>query len=300
MQSLERIQTFVKVVEANSYAAVAEQVNKSRAAISKQISSLEQELGIKLIERTTRRLSLTEDGALYYAQCKRLLEITHEMEGLVSSMRKEPTGTLHLCCGRYFGEQLVVPHLGEFLEAYPKVRINLRLEERIPDFVKENIDLLIGVSMPGPSESVRRKISKTRYVFCASPSYLERYGTPQKVSDLSYHRYITHSMRQPDNILTLGDQQVTLDPYLRINDAWSMLTCAQNGLGIVKLHDYMVRESLQTGKLIEILHPYSQEEYPIFVYYMQNRYLSPKIRHFIDFLLTKLKKFNQSNSSLFK
>lgn len=289
MYSLEQIQTFVKVVEANSYVAVAQQLKLSKAAISKQISSLEQELGIKLIERTTRRLSLTEGGSLYYAQCKRLLELVTEMNGLVSTMRKEPTGTLKLFCGRYFGENVIVPYLGEFMEAYPKVRINLWLEERIPNLVKEEVDLLIGVSMPGPPEAIRRTLSKTRYVFCASPSYLERFGVPLKPTDLIQHRYITHAMRQPDHVLVFGDLQLNLDPYLRINDAWAMLKCAINGLGIVKLHDYMVKESLKSGHLIEVLQPFSQEEYAVSLYYMQNRYLSPKIRHFIDFLLDKLK-----------
>lgn len=288
MQSLERLQTFVKVTEANSFVAVAKQLKLSKAAISKQISLLEQELGVKLIERTTRRLSLTEAGSLYYAQCKRLLELMGEMDELVSTMRKEPTGTLNLFCNRYFGEHLIVPHLGEFMEAYPKLKVNLRLEERIPDFVKEEVDLLIGVSILGPPEAIRRTISKTRYIFCASPSYLERFGTPEKPTDLVHHRYITHSMRQPNHLLTFGDLQLTLDPYLRINDAWAMLKCALNGLGIVKLHDYMVKESLESGHLVEILQPYSQEEYAIFLYYMQNRYLSPKIRHFIDFLLGRV------------
>lgn len=293
ISSFERILTFVKVVEANSYVAVANEMNLSRAAISKQIAALEEEIGMKLIERTTRRLSLTADGALYYAQCKRLLEVADEMSEMVSTMRKEPTGTLNLFCARYFGEQFVVPYLGEFLEAYSKVKVNLRLEERIPNFEKENVDILIGVSMPGPFDSIRRKISQTRYIYCASPSYLEHFGTPQKLTDLVHHRYITHSMRMPDNVLIFGNQQVTLDPYLRINDAWAMLTCALNGLGIIKVHDYIVKESLQMGKLVEVLAPYSQEEYPIYLYYMQNRYLSPKIRHFIDFLLEKLNAKNE-------
>jgi DNA-binding transcriptional LysR family regulator len=288
--SLERIQTFVKVVETNSFVGVAQRMNLSRAAISKQISFLEQELGIKLIERSTRRLKLTEAGALYYEKSKQLLELIDEMDEFVTSIRKEPAGTLKLFCARYFGEHVVVPHLGEFMEANPKVKINLWLEERIPDLVKEEVDILIGVSMPGPPEAIRRTIAKTRYIFCASPGYLQRFGIPQKPIDLIHHRYITHAMRQPDDVLVFGDLELNLDPYLRINDAWAMLKCALNGVGIVKLHDYIVEESLQAGNLIEILQPFSQEEYAIFIYYMQNRYLSPKIRHFIDFLLNRLSK----------
>ncbi len=288
MQSLERIQTFVKVVEAGSYVAVAHQLHLSKAAISKQISLLEQELGIKLMERTTRRLHLTEGGSLYYAYCKRLLELVHEMEGLISTMRQEPIGTLKLFCSRYFGEQAIIPHLKEFMEAYPQVKVDLWLEERMPDLVKEEVDLLIGVSMQGPPEAIRRTISKTRYIFCASPDYLERFGIPQKPIDLMHHRYITHAMRRPNDVLEFGDLQLHLAPYLRINDAWSMLKCALNGMGIVKMHDYIVKESLESGQLIEILHAYSLKKYDIFLYYMPNRYLSPKIRHFIDFLLDKL------------
>lgn len=213
--------------------------------------------------------------------------LVEEMDELAATMRKEPSGTLNLFCSHFFGEHVIVPNLGEFLEVYPKVHINLRLEERIPHLSKEEIDIVIGTSIPGPPEAIQRTISKTRYVFCASPGYLKTFGTPVKPADLIHHRYITHSMRVPDNVLEFGDLQVHLDPYLRINEGKSMLTCALNGLGIVKLHDYMVKESLQSGQLIEILHAYSQEEYPIFLYYMQNRYLSPKIRHFIDFLLKK-------------
>lgn len=288
ISSLDRIRTFIKVVENNSYVAVANQIHLSRAAISKQIAALEQEIGIKLIERTTRRLSLTTEGTLYYEQCKRLLEIIADMEELTFSMRKEPTGHLNIFCARYFGEKFIVPYLGEFLEVYPKVKINLRLEERIPDFVKENVDLLIGVSMAGPPDSIRRKITQTRYICCASPSYLKQFGTPQKLMDLVHHRYLTHSMRQPDNVLTFDKEQITLDPHLRINDAQALLISALNGVGIIRLHDYMVKDSLESGKLIEILPSYNQEEYAIYVYYMQSRYISPKIRHFIDFLLEKM------------
>ncbi len=165
----------------------------------------------------------------------------------------------------------------------------MHLEERVPNLAKEDVDIVIGTSIPGPSEAIQRTIGKTRYIFCASPSYLERFGTPQKPADLIHHRYITHSMRLNDQVLTFDDFELNLDPYLRINDTGAMLKCALNGLGIVKLHDYMVNESLAAGRLIEVLQPFSQEVYSIYLYYMENRYLNPKIRFFIDFVLEKLK-----------
>ncbi|CUI16150.1 putative transcriptional regulator [Candidatus Protochlamydia naegleriophila] len=289
MPSIERLQTFVKVVEANSFVAVADQMKLSRAAISKQMSALEEEVGIKLIERTTRRLRLTETGEHYYKQSKEILNKLDEMENLALTLRKEPIGTLTLFCSRYFGEQYVVPHLGEFIQAYPKIKLNVQLGERIPDAAKEEIDIVIGMSISGPPEVIQRTISKTRYVLCASPTYLQQFGIPQKPLDLIEHRYLTHSMRTPDHLLTFGEEMhIHLDPFLRLNDAASLFTCALQGIGIVKLHYYMVEQALKEGTLVEVLKPYNQEIYPIYLYHLQNRYLTPKIRHFIDFLLTKV------------
>ncbi len=134
ISSLERIKIFVNVIEANCYTAVAQQMKLSKAAISKQISSLEQELGVKLINRTTRRLKLTEGGLLYYPQCKRLLEFVGEMDALVSNMRKEPIGTLRLFCARYFGEHLIVPHLGEFMVNLSQIKGQFALRRTGPQF----------------------------------------------------------------------------------------------------------------------------------------------------------------------
>lgn len=289
MPSIERLQTFVRVVEANSYVAVADQMKLSRAAISKQISTLEEELGIKLIERTTRRLSLTEAGEHYYKQSKEILNKLDEMENLALTMRKEPIGTLNLFCSRYFGERYVVPYLGEFIEAYPKIKLNIQLGERIPDAAKEEIDIVIGMSISGPPDVIQRTISKTRYALCASPTYLQTFGIPQKPIELVEHRYLTHSMRTPDHLLSFGDEShIHLDPFMRLNDATALLMCALQGIGIVNLHYYMVQQALKEGTLVEVLKPYSQKIYPIYLYHLQNRYLTPKIRHFIDFLLTKV------------
>ncbi len=289
MPSIERLQTFVKVVEANSYVAVANQMKLSRAAISKQISTLEEEVGIKLLERTTRRLHLTEAGEHYYNQSKEILNKLDEIENLALSMRKEPIGTLNLFCSRYFGEQYVVPHLGEFIQAYPKIKLNIQLGERIPDAAKEEIDIVMGMSISGPPEAIQRTISKTRYAFCASPQYLRQFGTPHKPIDLVKHRYLTHSMRVPDYLLTFSEEApIHLDPFLRLNDGTALLMCALQGIGIVKLHYYMVKQALEEKRLVEVLKPYSQDVYPIYLYHLHNRYLPPKIRHFIDFLLTKV------------
>ena len=287
--NLEKIMTFIKVVEANSYMAAADQMKISKAAVSKQISTLEDSLGIKLIQRTTRRLALTEAGELYYQECKRLISLIGEMNELVSTMQAEPTGELRILSNRYFAERYILPSLNEFMALYPKVKINLELAERIPDFDKEKIDLVVGTSISGPPDSIQRTIGKTRYVFCASPSYLKIYGTPKKPMDLTHHRYITHTMRKPDYILNFENNlQIHVDPILRLNDVVSMRQCAIEGIGIIKLHDYMTTEAIKKGELIEILSEFSRTEYPLYLYYAQNRYLTPKIRYFIDFLMTKL------------
>ncbi|MGD9592065.1 MAG: LysR family transcriptional regulator [Candidatus Berkiella sp.] len=285
MNKLECISTFIAVVEANSFANAAKKLRLSTAAVSRQVSALEHTLGAQLLMRTTRRLSLTDVGVEYYEQTKRALEQLQLAQETVSGSQKEATGLLHVLSNRYFAHEFILPCLQAFMQQNPKLRIKLEVAERFPDLMQEDIDILVGISMEGPPTLKRRKIATTRYVLCASPSYLKKHGTPKTPADLANHRYITHHMRVPDNAIKLDDQQeIFLDPILWLNDSRAMCDCAIQGLGIVRLHDYIVNDALKSKKLIEILPTYHQVQIPVFLYYQQSRYLQPKIRKFIDFL----------------
>ena len=287
---LSNIKTFVLVVERRSLAAVSRELEISSAAISKQLTRLEKDLGVQLLVRSTRRVELTEVGAGYYAQCKRILEEVETAEALISQMKLVPHGALKVVSGRHFASVYIVPHLEEFLKQFPDVRLNLELAERMPDLEKENVDVLIGMSLSAEGNAVQRRISTTRYAFCASPAYLWKFGTPKKPADLHQHRYITHSMRTPDcEVAFSNGETVQLIPFLHVNDTETMAKLAEQGIGIVKLHHYVVKEALQTGRLKEVLSAFSQEEIPVHAAYLQRRYVSIKIRAFLDFFIKKCK-----------
>jgi DNA-binding transcriptional LysR family regulator len=288
MNKLDRLETFFQVASEGSFAKAARRLDVSTAAVSKKIALFEKELGVELIKRSTRSFALTTWGELYFDHCKTIIAQIKEGEDLVAFSRSEPSGILRVTAGRYFSERYIIPNLAEFVQLFPKVRLELELAERMPDLEKENIDILIGMSMSGASDCIQKKIARTRYVLCASPSYLAKHGTPQSPDDLVGHSYISHSMRSPDLISFKTGKKIRLEPLLRLNDTQAMLHCALAGMGIVKLHDYAVEEAVAQGELVEILEEYRDDALPIYVCYLQRKYVAPKIRCFIDFILAKL------------
>lgn len=289
MPNLSQMETFILTAELGSLAAAGRKLGISPAAVSKQLTKLEEELGLQLMLRSTRKLELTEVGSNYCLQCKRIFEEVEAAAALVSQVKAVPHGSLKIVSGRYFAATYIVPHMKEFLLKYPKIELNLELAERMPDLNAEAVDVLIGMSLSASGDVIQRRIATTRYVLCASPEYLKKFGVPKKPGDLKKHRYITHSMRKPDNELTFDDgKAVTLNPYIRANDAQAMVDFALDGLGIVKLHDYAVKDGLERGILKEVLAEYNQSPLPIYVAYPQRRFISSKVRVFIDFIIDKM------------
>jgi DNA-binding transcriptional LysR family regulator len=290
MSKFEQIESFLAIVHENSFVAAAKKLGVSTAAISRQISRLEANLGAQLLERTTRRISLTEIGTQYYEHCKNALAELNEAEALITGSQAEPSGTIHILSNQHFANEYLLPYLAEFMTLYPKLIPNIELAERFPDFNEENIDILFGVSLEGPPDLVRTRIATTRYILCASPDYFKKHGTPKSPDELNQHRYITHMMRKPDNIIQFRhDKKICLRPMLYLNDCNAMLECAIRGIGIVLLHNYVVRETINKGLLIEVLREFQEPEKPVYLYYQHQRYLQPKIRHCIDFFTQKQK-----------
>lgn len=289
MPDLSQMQTFVLTSTLGSLAAVARKLGISPAAISKQLTRLEKELGVQLLVRTTRRIELTEVGINYCLQCERVLEEVEAASALVSQVKVVPSGVLKVVSGRHFAAFYIAPHMREFLSKYPKIELNLELAERIPDLNVEAIDVVIGMSIPPTGDVIQKRIGTTSYSLCASPEYLQQFGIPENPDDLKNHRYITHSMRKPDNeLLFRGEKVISVTPYMRVNDAQTMLRFALDGLGIVKLHDYVVREHVKRGALQELLVTYKLPEIPIYVAYPERRYVSSKVRSFIDFITERM------------
>ncbi len=246
-------------------------------------------LGLQLVIRSTRKLELTEVGINYSFQCRRILEEVEAASDLISQIKIVPNGVLKVVSGRHFAASYIVPHMKEFLLKYPRIELNLELAERVPDLSMETIDVLIGMSISANEDAIQKRIGTTSYSLCASPDYLKQFGIPEKPEDLKNHRYIAHSMRKPDNELIFHNKEsITLIPYLRVNDAETMLNFALDGLGIVKLHHYVVKKHLEEGSLHELLSSYNTSEVPIYVAYPQRRFIASKVRCFIDFITEKM------------
>ncbi|MBA4697095.1 MAG: LysR family transcriptional regulator [Legionella sp.] len=286
MSKLDRINAFISVVEHNSFASAARAQGISTAAMSRHIARLESDLKVTLLNRTTRQISLTEVGADYYQHAKKALAGLIEAEMAIATSREEPTGLLTVMSNRHFALKYLIPKLSVFMKCNPKLQVNVELAERFPDLTKENIDLIFGVSMEGPDTLVRRQVAMTRYVLCASPAYLKKYGDLHVPADLGKHHYITHSMRKPDNLIKFqGGREIYVEPVLWLNDSQAMCECAMQSMGIVNLHDYIVADALQNGRLVEILPEFAERKQPVYLYYQQSKYLQPKIRRFIDFYM---------------
>lgn len=288
MGQLTQIQTFIHVVDRHGFANTAKFLGVSTAAVSKQITALEKRLGIQLLERSTRRVQLTEVGVHYYEQCKRVLTELQEAEAMVSHMQEEPSGYLRVMLTNYFALYYVFPYLQEFMDLYPKIQLEIEIAERKPDLPSENIDLVMGVGYEGSPDLVRRRITTTKMLLCGSPAYFEKYGVPQKPSDLTNHRVIMHRAHYPENTLVFKNEEtIRVNPILRLNHTPAIVKCAVSGIGIAMLRCRLVKEAIDQGLLQKVLVEYQQLEQPVYLYYQKSRYVQPKIRCFIDFFVDK-------------
>jgi len=289
MIELLPMRTFILTVELGSLIAVSKVLHISSAAISKQLTKMESDLGVQLLLRSTRRVELTKIGIRYYEQCKHVLEEVDALTHLISAEKQLPSGSLKIISGRHFATSFIVPYLKEFLIKYPNIDIHLELAERMADLDNEDLDVQIGMSVSATGNVIQKKIATTRYCYCASPSYLKKHGIPFKPQDLAKHHYLTHSMRHPCNQLVFSNQDViTVNPYVHVNDAEMLVQLVKDGVGIAKLHEYVVHPSIQSGECVEILAPYSQEIIPLYVAFPQRRFVLPKIRAFVDFIVDKV------------
>ncbi|MFO1258660.1 MAG: LysR substrate-binding domain-containing protein [Gammaproteobacteria bacterium] len=285
MLRISQLKAFLAVIETGSFSQGAERLSLSKAAITQHIQHLESQLGVQLIKRTTRRLALTELGEIFLDKAKQVLESLDEIEREIGQQTRLPKGALRVMSNPYFAKRFVIPQLEDFTSHFPDIHLTLLLEERFPDLEKEQIDLLVGVSMDGPQDMIRKQVASTRYLLCASPNYLARCGEPKRPHDLISHQYITHAMRRPDHLISFKkNETVMVQPSLRLNDADAMVQCASQGLGIIKVHDYMVKDKIETGELIEILKSFNEGSIPIYAYFKSHKYMTEKVRVFLKFV----------------
>lgn len=288
MSDLDRFELFVSVVEQGSLTQAASHLGCTKAALSKQIKRLEADYSINLFRRHKQRLLLTPEGELLYQQGLRLRKELDAARNICKSLRAEPEGDMHVVVFQYFAKRLVFPRLGEFLQRYPKLKLRIDTTERVPDFVKERIDLALGFSLPPPNadETVQKRMATTRYVLCATPDYFKQFGMPQKLEDLRGHRYICHASRSIQRAIRLKPTaHYAITPYLWVNTVDSLIACAQQNIGIIQLPLYMVDELLSSGEFVEVLSAYQANADSVFCYYPKSTYAQPNVQAFMSFFL---------------
>lgn len=286
---LEQLHIFLLVAKLGNFSKAAKKLGVSKVAVSKNIGLLEKQLSCTLFDRTTRKLALTEAGHHLLQHAEAVLQASNELSNAFSEYQTKPSGKLKLMITPYFAENLLLPNIGSFIEAYPNLQLEIVIEERFPHLKNENIDLFIGSNMAGYDELVAIPIFKTRYVMCASPKYLQKSDVLEKPEDLLNHQYITHSMRKPSNELSFDKGPVlTLDPYLSVNSTRALMTCAHQNLGIIKVHEYVARKALEDNTLTEVLPDYHKKTFPIKMFYTHQKYLPQKTRLMIEFFKSLL------------
>lgn len=288
MGQLESMHIFTKVVEAGGITKAAEQLNLAKSAVSKRLSELEQQLGIKLINRTTRTSSLTEAGQSYFIKCKLILEEVDDLNCHVSAIHQELNGTIKLAVPLTFGVMHLVPALDDFSKAHPKLKLDIDFSDRKVDLVEEGIDLAIRIGNLTSSTLQAKAIAPIHHVLCASPAYLAEHGNPSTPNALKSHQLLRYR-QQPLSGVELRDNKnqaitVPMETHCIANNGDFLKAMAVSGHGIIFMPTFIVWEELAKGTLLPIMSDYHFNSVHAYALYPKTRYLPQKVRKLIDFL----------------
>lgn len=281
--------TYARVVEAGSFAEAARRMSTSRSAVSKAVAKLEKSLRARLVNRTTRHLSLTEIGAAFAEHCSRMLEEAEMAERLVDSLNTEPRGVLRVGASVAFGTLHVAPALAGFLSRYPELSMDLTITDRWIDLAEDGYDVAIRVTGDPPSNLAARKLAPVRRKLCATPGYFKRFGVPRSPADLVNHHCLDYTRSgEPGRWRFTGPEgeiSVPVSGPLHADDDEALSQAVLSGLGISLLPTFIIGKDLQSGNLQAVLSEYIPVERNVYAMYLPTRHLPSKVRVFIDFLL---------------
>lgn len=288
-QDLARIRAFVQVFDAGGFSAAAREHGRSKALLSKYVTDLEDYLGVRLMNRTTRKLSLTEAGEAYYRQVRDLLQQLDDLDATISDQTSEARGLLRVSAPRNFGETTLTPALYAFLKDNPEVTLDLRLEDRFVDLVDEGIDVALRISAMPDSALIARKIAETRMVICGAPSLIESHGLPEHPDALRNLPCIVDINYQGQANWRFADQDRTLSIHVtgpvRVNSPVAAQQAALEGLGYAILPSYLADRAINEGTLVSVLEKYLPEGPSLNAVYPHRRHLAGKVRALIDHLV---------------
>lgn len=286
---LNDIVAFISSVKAGSFTAAADSMGITRSAVGKSVSRLESQLGVRLLNRTTRTLSLTDEGRIMFERCQQILEDLEEVDATMALRRARPTGTLKLTAPLSFGQRHILPLVDEYLRQWIDLRADLSFTDRFVDLVEEGFDIAIRIGLPrDDSQVLSRTIAHQQFVTCASPDYLARRGIPEVPEKLVDHATIMLRGARPRawHFHTLdGPYSFDATGRLAIDSSEAIREAALAGFGLVNLPTYITGNDLIAGALVEVLHQFRAPPDPIRLIYPSKRHLSPRVRAFIDLLV---------------
>jgi DNA-binding transcriptional LysR family regulator len=289
MDKFQEMRAFVAVVNAGSFVRAAEDLKMSKTAVSRLVADLETRLGTRLLQRTTRKLSLSQEGEVFHERCKGLLDDIQEAEAELSTHTGEAIGQLRVNVPVTFGLLQLAPLWPRFLSMHPKVILEVTLADRLVDLVDEGYDLAVRIAQLPSSSLVSRQLTATRLILCASPEYLQRHGTPTHPSDIAGHSVISYTLLSTGDLWAFdglgGPVEVKVLPRMRTNSGDTCCAAAVGHQGIVLQPSFLVGEALASGALIEVLPQYRSIELGVYALYPSRKHLTPKVRVLIDFLV---------------
>lgn len=295
MDQLSAMRAFVRVVETGNFTRASETLQMPKATVTNLIQNLERHLQTKLLNRTTRRVIVTTDGALYYERAAQIVAEVDELDGSLSQAQSSPGGRLRVEMSGAFADWFVIPKLGDFYRKYPDIRIDLGIGDRPVDYLAENVDCALRGGEPADQSLIARRIAEVGLITCAAASYVAEAGLPETPRDIeANHRCVSYFAAQTGRVMPFtfrkDHEEIKVEGRYRcaVNDARSYVTAALSGYGIAQLPDFMVSDELKRGALVPLLPDWAADTIPLYLVYPPNRHLSNKVRVFVDWLVRLL------------
>ncbi|XAW90085.1 LysR family transcriptional regulator [Vibrio sp. CDRSL-10 TSBA] len=288
MASWEGVNEFVAVAETGSFTQAALRMTTSVANVSRRVAVLEERLGVKLLLRTTRKVSLTEAGQVYYLQCRALLEGLEQAELAVTQMQQTPKGKVKVTAPVTYGEQKIAPLLHDFLQLYPQLELDLVLSNQKLDLIEQGVDVAVRLGQLDDSSFIARRLSNRHLYVCATPEYLAQYGTPHTLSELNQHYCLIGTYDHWRFKENHQSRSIRVKGRISCSSGVVLLDAVLKSMGLAQLPDYYVSEHLESGRLVEVLPSYRDDREGVWALYPQNRHLSPKVRLLVDYLAQHL------------
>ncbi|MDQ2080747.1 LysR family transcriptional regulator [Xanthobacteraceae bacterium Astr-EGSB] len=290
MDRLEAMSVFIRVVEAGSFAGAADGLGMPRSTVTTAVQALEGHLKVRLLNRTTRKLSPTPDGEAYYERCRHLIADLEDLESSLAEASRKPRGQLRVDAPANIARPLLIPEIGAFHARYPDVELIFGLSDRRIDLVAEGLDCVIRIGEMEDSSLISRRVGTYHRVACASPAYLSRYGEPRDMDDLRRHKAVNYISWRTGRVFpwefVVGSTNVDVRMRgpIAVNDADAYVACGLQGLGLIMPPLFMARGHLDSGALVAVLPHHTLRSLPISIVYPENRLLSPKVRVFADWV----------------